>query len=97
MTLNGEKVEPLRWDDPSSSAFADLTDRVKYGEENRITLSIKGMAPNGFMGPFLLYPEEAATDRVLPDAGPGGQTGPLHTRPWFRPCDPVIARGRGRR
>ena len=70
VTLNGEKVEPLRWDDPSSSAFADLTDRVKYGGENSITLSIKGMAPNRFMGPFLLYPEEAATDRVLPTPGP---------------------------
>jgi hypothetical protein len=70
LTLNGEKVDTLRWDDPSSSAFADLTDRVKYGEENSITLSIKGMAPNRFMGPFLLYPEEAATDRVLPTPGP---------------------------
>jgi hypothetical protein len=70
VTLNGEKIDKLRWDDPSSSAFADLTDRVKYGEENSITLFIKGMAPNRFMGPFLLYPEEAATDRVLPTPGP---------------------------
>ena len=69
LTINGEKVAPLRWDDPSHSAFADLTDRIKYGEANSLTLSIKGMAPNQFMGPFLLYPEEAATDRVLPSPG----------------------------
>jgi len=67
--INGEKVDMLRWDGPSSSAFADLTDRVKYGNENSITLSIKGMAPNRFMGPFLLYPDESATDRVLPTPG----------------------------
>ena len=66
LTLNGEKVAPLRWDNPSSSAFADLTDRVKYGEANSLTLSIKGLAPNQFMGPFLLYPEEADTNLVLP-------------------------------
>jgi hypothetical protein len=70
VTLNGEKVEPLRWDDPSSSAFADLTDRVKYGGENSVTLSLKGMAPNQFMGPFLLYPAEAATDRLRPTPDP---------------------------
>jgi hypothetical protein len=66
LTLNGEKVAPLRWDDPSHSAFADLTDRIKYGEANSLTLSIKGMAPNRFMGPFFLYPEEADTNLVLP-------------------------------
>jgi hypothetical protein len=70
VALNGEKVEPLSWEKPSGSTFADVTNRVKYGEGNSITLSIKGMAPNRFMGPFLLYPEEAATDRVLPTACP---------------------------
>jgi hypothetical protein len=66
VTLNGAKVDPLRWDAPSSSAFADLTDLVNYGGENRITLSINGLPADGFMGPFLLYPAEAGTDRVLP-------------------------------
>jgi len=65
VALNGEKIVPLCWDDPSSSAFADVTDRVKYGGENSITLSMKGISPNQFLGPFLLYPEEAATNRVL--------------------------------
>jgi hypothetical protein len=67
LAINGEKIDPLSWDDPSSSAFADLTDRIKYGEANSLTLSIKGLAPNQFMGPFLLYPEEADTDKLLPE------------------------------
>jgi hypothetical protein len=73
LTLNGDKVEALHWDDPSNSATVDLTDRVKYDAENTLTLSIGGMDSNRFMGPFLLYPEEAATDRVLPSPGPTDQ------------------------
>ena len=69
VTLNGEKVDPLLWDDPSSSAFADVTDRVRYGADNRITLSIQELQANQFMGPFLLYPEEAATSCVRPTPG----------------------------
>ena len=93
-TLNGEKVDPLRWDDPSSSAFADLTDRVKYNEENDITLSIKGMAPNRFMGPFLLYPEEAATDRVL--RTPGQTDNPVrYTRALVPAPRPRYGKGEG--
>lgn len=69
LTLNGEKVEPLRWDDPSSSAVFDITDRAKYGGENTIVIALKGMAANRFMGPFLIYPEEATTDKLLPEPG----------------------------
>jgi hypothetical protein len=69
LTLNGEKVAPLRWDDPSHSAVFDLTDLAKYGGENSVTLFLKRMAPNHFMGPYLIYPEEASTDKLLP--GPG--------------------------
>ncbi|MCX6877402.1 MAG: hypothetical protein NTW21_26870 [Verrucomicrobia bacterium] len=65
-TLNGGRIDPLDWDRPSSSAYADVTEFVRYGEANTLTLTLKGMGPNQFMGPFLLYPEEAATDRVLP-------------------------------
>ena len=94
VALNGEKVEALRWDDPSSSAFADVTDRVKYGEENHLTLSLKGLAPNQFMGPFLLYPEEAATDQVLPAAGQADQ--PVrYTRPLVSPPRPRYRKGAG--
>ena len=67
MTLNGQKMESLRWDDPSSSAFADVTDLVHFGGDNTLTLSLKRMDPNRFMGPFLLYPEEASTDRLIPE------------------------------
>jgi hypothetical protein len=87
LALNGEKVEPLRWDSPSSSAFADLTDRVKYGEGNSITLSIKGLAPNQFMGPFLLYPEEADTNLVLP--GSAGADQPVVYRQSLVPALPT--------
>ena len=66
VAINGERITSLMLDRPSSSAFVDVTDIVKWGEENRIELFIKGVTPNGFMGPFLLYPEEAATDNVLP-------------------------------
>jgi hypothetical protein len=69
LTLNGEKVAPLRWDDPSHSAVFDLTDLVNYGGTNTVTLILKRMAPNHFMGPYLIYPEEASTDKLLP--GPG--------------------------
>jgi len=92
--INGEEVDTLRWDGPSSSAFADLTDRVKYGKENSITLSIKGMAPNRFMGPFLLYPEEAATDRVLP--APGQMDNPiLYTHALVPVPPPRYRKGEG--
>ncbi len=64
LMLNGQKVEPPRWDDPSSSAFVDLTDRVKFGGENTLTLFLKSMPANRFMGPFLMYPEEASTDKL---------------------------------
>jgi len=65
-TLNGTKVEPLLEDGPSTSWYADITDSARYGGQNTLTLSVKNMGPNQFMGPFLLYPAEAATDRVLP-------------------------------
>jgi hypothetical protein len=94
VTLNGGKIEPLSWDEPSSSAFADVTDRVKYGGENSITLSIKGLNSNRFMGPFLLYPEEAATDRLLPTPGQADQ--PVHyTRALVPAPQPRYRKGEG--
>lgn len=86
VALNGENVAPLGWDDPSGSAFADLTDKVIYGAENTLTLSLKGVAANGFMGPFLQYPAEAATDRVL--AAPGLTENPVHYTRSLVPAPP---------
>ena len=94
VTLNGDKLEPLAWDDPSSSAFADVTDRVKYGGENKITLAIKGMDSNRFMGPFLLYPEEAATDSVLPTPGLADQA-VVYTRSLVPALQPRYRKGEG--
>jgi hypothetical protein len=94
LAINGEKINPLRWDDPSSSAFADVTDRVKYGGENSVTLSLQGMASNRFMGPFLLYPEEASTDRVLPT--PGSTDKPVrYTRALVPAPQPRYRKGDG--
>ena len=67
VTLNGQPVTSAHWDKPSNSAFADVTDLVNYGVENQLELSIKELAPKAFMGPYLLYPEEAATTQVLPE------------------------------
>jgi hypothetical protein len=83
LAINGEKIDPLSLDDPSSSAFADVSDRVKYGGENSVTLSFKGMAPNRFLGPFLLYPQEAATDRVLPSPGSTDKPTGVAVARWF--------------
>ncbi|MEI7953709.1 MAG: hypothetical protein WCJ66_00950 [Verrucomicrobiota bacterium] len=94
VTLNGDKLESLAWDDPSSSAFADVTDRVNYGGVNSITLSIKGMDSNRFMGPFLLYPEEAATDSVLPTPGLADQA-VVYTQSLVPALQPRYRKGEG--
>jgi hypothetical protein len=68
LRLNGQVVAPM-WDRPSTSAFADVTDLVRYGAENRLELRLGEMAADAFLGPYLLYPEEAASNQVM--AGPG--------------------------
>ncbi len=96
VTLNGEKVDLLRWDAPSSSAFADVTDLVNYGGDNRVELSIEGMTPNGFMGPYLLYPEEASTDRVLPELKDADRP-VVYRQPLVSMLQPRYRRGAGPR
>ena len=54
---------------PSSSAYADVTDLVRYGEVNRLTLSVGSLIASQFLGPYLLYPEESDTDQLLPAPG----------------------------
>ena len=65
VTLNGQAVVTA-WDSHSTSAFVDVTDLVNYGRENRLKLRFASLNQNGFMGPFLLYPEEAETEKLLP-------------------------------
>jgi hypothetical protein len=64
--LNGQKLADVMRDKPSSSAFGDITDLVRYGGENQLTLSIAGLRADTFLGPFLCYPDEAVTNAVLP-------------------------------
>jgi hypothetical protein len=66
VNFNGHKMSTVLWDSASSCAFADVTELAQYGAANRLELFIKEMAPNAFMGPFLLYPEEAVTNQLLP-------------------------------
>jgi hypothetical protein len=94
LTLNGEMMAGLSWDAPSSSAYADVTDRMRYGGENHLTVSLKGLGTNGFMGPFLLYPEEAATDQIV--ARPHPPPGPVvYTHTLVPPPPPRYRRGGG--
>lgn len=60
----------LRYDPNSLCYFVDITDFVDYGGENTIGLSMRYVASNGFMGPFLMYPEEPMTEQVLSTPGP---------------------------
>jgi hypothetical protein len=70
VTLNGKPVPSTFRDKASNSVFADITDLVDYPTENHLELSFRELTANAFMGPFLLYPAEAATTAVLSDAGP---------------------------
>ena len=94
VALNGKRLDTLLWDAPSSCAYADVTDHVHFGATNSLTLSLSGLAPNQFLGPFLLYPEEAATDLVLPTPG---QRDPAvrYTRPLVSPLPPRYRPGAG--
>ena len=37
--------------------------------DNEITLSLRNLEQNEFMGPFLMYPDEGLTGEVLPKPG----------------------------
>ena len=66
--FNGQQGTNLLQDNPSCSAFSDITDLARYGAENRLELSMKHLPGDVFMGPYLLYPSEASTTEVLPEA-----------------------------
>jgi hypothetical protein len=94
VAINGEPVANVKVDGPSSSAFVDVTDIVIIGAENRIKLSIPEMSSNGFMGPYLLYPEEAATGTVLPTPGKAGRQ-VVYTRSLVPAPPPRYRQGAG--
>jgi len=81
--INGRPIESLLFDLPSNSWFADVTDFIEAGGDNRIELVIAELPTGAFLGPFLLYPHEALTSDVLPEPG---QHAPrvVFTRPLAR-------------
>lgn len=97
MELNGSKLTQVMRDKPSNSIFVDITDLVRYGGENQLTLSIADLRADTFLGPFLCYPSEAPTTTVLPaptEAKPsvvyrGSLLPPLPTR-YQRGAGPVV-------
>lgn len=59
----------LRQDPNGNSFYADITDLLRFGAapegDNTVELALRHLPPNEFMGPYLLYPPEPPTDRVL--------------------------------
>ena len=51
--------------------YVDLTDRVQWGADNRLDLSLDGLGENQFLGPYLDYPPAALTTQVAVSAGDG--------------------------
>jgi|GEM_PF-900993 len=70
VTINSRDLGGLlKLDGNGHSFYADITEAVDYGGDNALKLSLRNMAKNEFMGPFLLYPDEGLTDEVLPQPG----------------------------
>ena len=55
----------LRADRNGNAYHLDLTEWVRYGGDNDLELELAALGIHEFMGPFLLYPAEAATDQVV--------------------------------
>jgi len=94
IALNGQAVTNRMVDRASDWIHADITDLVKYGAENRGELHFGDMIGNNFMGPFLIYPEEESTTRVLPET----QKGPppvVYTKPLDPTPPPRYRKGAG--
>lgn len=54
----------LKQDRYGNSLYADVTDLLIYGSRNTIGLILNDLESNEFMGPYLLYPNEAETSKV---------------------------------
>ena len=91
--LNGKIVSNKMVDRASDWIHADITDWVKYDQENQIELLFLEMTENNFMGPFLIYPEEADTALILPEIKRSSEpvifTQPLDPPPPLRYKDGV--------
>jgi hypothetical protein len=54
--------------------FADLTDALKWGQPNTLTLKLQGLGTNQFLGPYLDYPPAPRVPRLSPPARRASQT-----------------------
>lgn len=95
-TINGRPIDRLLRDAPSNSWFADVTDPVVAGGDNRLELAIAELPPNAFLGPFLLYPAEPLTSDVSPEPAPAFAR-VVFTRPLVRPPSGRYREGEGPR
>ncbi len=88
ITLNGQAVKNQMRDRASDWIHADITDLVKYGADNRIELHLPSTIANNFMGPFLIYRQEANTSDISPKQNeahaPVVYTKPLDPTPPLR-------------
>lgn len=94
--INGRPIEPLLRDAPSNSWFADITDLVVAGGDNRIDLAVAELPPNAFLGPFLLYPAEPLTSDMSPEPTPASAR-VVFTRPLVQPPSGRYREGKGPR
>lgn len=95
-TINGRPIDRLLRDAPSNSWFADVTDLVVVGGDNRLELAVAELPPNAFLGPFLLYPSEPLTSDVSPEPA-SAFARVVFTRPLVRPPSGRYREGEGPR
>lgn len=83
--LNGQRVKLELVDTRHAGVqakilyFADITDQVRFGGENQLTISADRVDEDGFLGAMLDYPEGKPTEEVHPcarEAHPAS-TGPI--------------------
>ena len=93
VTINSKQPGALMKHDRNGHSFyVDITDLVEYGADNEIAISMRNLDQNEFMGPFLLYPDEAPASQVLPKPSPA-LTPVVYTRSLIPPGPPRYIKG----
>ncbi|HUT23193.1 MAG TPA: hypothetical protein VM492_02495, partial [Sumerlaeia bacterium] len=94
VSVNGKNLaESLRLERYGHSFYVDITDVVKYGDDNQIALSMKNLAKREFMGPFLLYPDEGRTEQVESHPAAAPLESVVYTRTLILPGPPRYVKG----
>ncbi len=75
----------LRQDRYGHSFYIDITDLISYSSSNEIELSIRDIDKNEFMGPFLMYPSEELTSKVLSKPISINNRPVVYTKPLITP------------